>query len=127
MIQFPSSVCPPRARRTSSSPLPQNPAPLIHLKLDYCYVLASRTGADSQYAAKWEAAPTSLFYLSFFLSFPSPADDTSHSLMVFESAANVEECVSGGMPARKEARFDKRMRKHISHSVAVVFFTDVLL
>lgn len=69
--------------------------------------------------------------LSFFLfPFPSPADDTPHSLMVFESPANVEECVSGGMPARKEGRFDKRMRKHISHSgahVEVVFFTDVLL
>lgn len=71
----------------------------------------------------------SLFYLFSFL-FPSPADDSPHSLMVFESAANVEECVSGGMPARKEGRFHKRMRKHISHSGAhaeVVFFTDVLL
>lgn len=67
----------------------------------------------------------SLLSFFFLLSSPSPADDTSPSLMVFESAANVEECVSGGMPARKEARFDKRMRKHISHSgahVEVVFF-----
>lgn len=74
--------------------------------------------------------PPRLSFISFFPFFPSPADDTSHSLMVFESAANVEECVSGAMPAKKEGRFDKRMRKHISHSVAhveVVFFADVLL
>lgn len=68
--------------------------------------------------------PPRLSFIFFFSPFPSPADDTPHSLMVFESAANVEECVSGSMPARREGRFDKRMRKHISHSgahVEVVF------